>query len=376
MFASTAPSKALLQWSSQKIASRVPTTVSLTPVILTSGTARRCLTSPLYHQFYHSTDATAAAAAAVSKQRIRQNVARLYARRILEIAAAAAATQKYLAHTEAGIARNNAKVAAPRPVDWQNWSRKEWSQELLQSLGNNRVSRIWAATKRLAALAVLAAPLTVLYPLSLVSETAEAVSWKYALWGIEQAGPTFIKLFQWATTRQDLFSPEFCKYFGKLQDETVGHAWRDTVRILQEELGLPEHVNNNSSSSNNRDGGSTSATTTTASTINDYMELDHTPIGSGCIAQVYKGSLKQAVGQYPVGTEVAIKVQHPNIWHKVCADFYIMGMAARWLEALPVLNLEYLSLADTVRQFRDVMLPQLGKDEPTNNIQHALLIQL
>jgi len=366
MFASTASSKALLQWSAQKIASRVPTTVSLTPVILTSGTARRCLTSPLYQQFYHSTDATAAAAA-VSKQRIRQNVARLYARRILSIAISAAATEKYLAHTEAGIARNNG--AAPRPVDWQNWSRKEWSQELLQSLGNNRVSRIWAATKRLAALAVLAAPLTVLYPLSLVSETAEAVSWKYALWGIEQAGPTFIKLFQWATTRQDLFSPEFCKYFGKLQDETVGHAWRDTVRILQEELGLPEHVKNNNNSSNNHDGG-------TASTINDYMELDYTPIGSGCIAQVYKGSLKQAVGQYPAGTEVAVKVQHPNIWHKVCADFYIMGMAARWLEALPILNLEYLSLADTVRQFRDVMLPQLGKEKPTRSIKHAVSIQL
>lgn len=32
---------------------------------------------------------------------------------------------------------------------------------------------------------------------------------------------------------------------------------------------------------------------------------------------------------------------------------------AKWLEAIPYLNLEYLSISDTVRQFRDVMLPQL-----------------
>ena len=40
-------------------------------------------------------------------------------------------------------------------------------------------------------------------------------------------------------------------------------------------------------------------------------------------------------------------------------DFYILHKVAKWLEALPYMNLEYLSLSDTVRQFRDVMLPQL-----------------
>ena len=40
-------------------------------------------------------------------------------------------------------------------------------------------------------------------------------------------------------------------------------------------------------------------------------------------------------------------------------DFYILYKIAKWLEAVPYMNLEYLSLSDTVRQFRDVMLPQL-----------------
>jgi len=343
---STLLSKALLQYS-QNLTTRLPTSVSLTPFVLSSGAARRCFATHYTNPIYQQRQLHTGTFYATQHQRIRQNVSRLYARRILEIAAASAATHKFLAQMEAATNVH----AAPRPVNWQNWSRKEWSQELLQSLGDGPVSRIWAAAKRLVSLSVLAAPLTVLYPLSLVSEPAERLSWKYALWGIEQAGPTFIKLFQWATTRQDLFSPEFCVYFGKLQDETIGHSWHETAKILHEDLGLPAPSKKSKHVDNHAQGGSSS---------NDYLELDLTPIGSGCIAQVYRGRLKQAVGQYPEGTEVAVKVQHPNIWQKVCADFYIMGVVAEWLEAIPYANLQYLSLADTVRQFRDVMLPQLG----------------
>lgn len=36
-----------------------------------------------------------------------------------------------------------------------------------------------------------------------------------------------------------------------------------------------------------------------------------------------------------------------------------MSKAAKFLESLPYLNLRYLSILDTVTQFRDVMLPQL-----------------
>jgi aarF domain-containing kinase len=260
--------------------------------------------------------------------RIHPNVARIYARRVLEIAAASAAVHRFVAELTAATA-----AAADKPADWQDWKRKEYSKELRQQLGSTTAVRLWNATKRVVSLTCLAAPFVVLYPLSLVSDRVEALSWKYALWGIEQAGPTYIKLFQWATTRQDLFSPEFCLYFGTLQDRTVGHPWRETERILKEELG---------------------------DAAAQYLQLDSTPIGSGCIAQVYRGTLKQAVGQYPASTEVAIKIQHPGIWHKVCVDFYIMDLVARWFESLPALNLQYLSLVDSVRQFRDIMLPQLN----------------
>lgn len=217
--------------------------------------------------------------------RWKRNFSRLYARRILELAAASAATQRFRSQLEAAVIE--------KPERWQNWQAKDWDETALSSVGGSRLKRVWMAASRLANLALLTSPLVFLYPLSLVSERGKDATWSYALWGIEQAGPTWIKLVQWATTRQDLFSPEFCQYFGKLRDETEGHPWADTERILKEELG----------------------------SAMDALELDPVPIGSGCVAQVYRGTLIEPTPTYPKGTKVAIKVQHPGIWHKVSHSY-------------------------------------------------------
>lgn len=221
--------------------------------------------------------------------------------------------------------------AIEKPDEWLDWKAKDWEETAMASLGKSKLSRFWMASRRLLSLATLASPLLVLMPLSSISTTAKDLTWKYALWGIEKAGPTWIKLVQWATTRQDLFSPQFCVYFGKLRDETVGHSWPETQKILEEDLGAAQ----------------------------DALEFDKTPIGSGCIAQVYRGRLTKPSSLYPAGTKIAIKVQHPNIWDKVCVDFYLLHKATQLLETLPKLNLQYLSTNDTIRQFRDTMLPQL-----------------
>ncbi len=92
------------------------------------------------------------------------------------------------------------------------------------------------------------------------------------------------------------------------------------------------------------------------------------PIGSGCIAQVYKAKLKKGIALLPAGSEVAIKVTHPNILHKVCVDFYILNKITKVFEALPFLNLDYLSMQDSVGQFRDIMLPQLDLRVEARNL--------
>jgi aarF domain-containing kinase len=222
-----------------------------------------------------------------------------------------------------------------KPSEWKDWQRPDWEETALASVGSSQWGRLWTATCRVVHLGLLASPLAVLTPLSYVSDWAHAAAWEYSLHAIEWAGPTWIKLMQWASTRQDLFSPEFCQHFSKLQDDTKGHSWEETQKILRDQLG---------------ERGL------------EALEIVHTgkgPIGSGCIAQVYQGRLLQPTPHHPVGTKVAVKVQHPGIWKKVCVDFYIFHKIAKFLEDLPRANLKYLSLVDTVRQFRDVMIPQL-----------------
>ena len=188
----------------------------------------------------------------------RKNLARLYARRTLDIAIASAAALAAKANLTTKLDANAVK---PIPSSWRDWQQPDWEEAAMASVGKTSVARFWMATRRLFNLSVLASPFLVLLPLSYVTPKAQTVAWDYALWAIEKAGPTYIKLMQWASTRQDLFSPEFCAHFGKLQDETRGHSLRVTKAILQQELGEKGL---------------------------EALKISDTPIGSGCIAQVRK----------------------------------------------------------------------------------------
>ena len=42
-------------------------------------------------------------------------------------------------------------------------------------------------------------------------------TWDYALWAIETAGPSYIKLVQWAYTSNNIFTPESVKHQTLLQ---------------------------------------------------------------------------------------------------------------------------------------------------------------
>ena len=91
------------------------------------------------------------------------------------------------------------------------------------------------------------------------------LGWWYLSGVVQMAGPTFIKLSQWASSRRDLFSERFCSALTCLQTKCSPHSWEDTVSILEENLGP--------------DWDKT------------ILIEDRDPIGSGCVAQVYKGYL-------------------------------------------------------------------------------------
>ncbi|KAL5606541.1 uncharacterized protein BROUX77_003734 [Berkeleyomyces rouxiae] len=187
---------------------------------------------------------------------------------------------------------------------------------------------------------------------------------------MERAGPTFIKLGQWAASRSDIFPNELCNIMSKLHSNAPAHSFAETKRIISEAFhGLPFHE--------------------------IFEEFEATPMGVGAIAQVYRGKLRsgltvpEAKGpasafqllretvlrnidtilkSSPKGvpsSHVAVKVVHPGIDRTIRRDLRIMAFFARLLNAIP--SIEWLSLPDEVAQFGEMMNLQLDlRIEATN----------
>ncbi|XP_018531481.1 LOW QUALITY PROTEIN: uncharacterized aarF domain-containing protein kinase 2 [Lates calcarifer] len=246
------------------------------------------------------------------------------------------------------------------------------------------------------------APLLLLSPLALVS-SRWASRWLDALlWVTETSGPTFIKLGQWASTRRDIFSQEFCERFSRLHVKVRPHSWAHTKQCLQRAFGEGWR----------------------RVLIFESKE----PVGSGCVAQVYRGwakadhvedpafqslveemeredlleaweipgfrgvvsSLRQLLRGsreeegyeergHPVGqheessTEkqhlipVAIKVVHPGIRRQVEIDLLLMKTGTWLLHCLP--GLKWLSLYEIVEEFEKLMTKQIDLRFEARNIE-------
>jgi len=80
---------------------------------------------------------------------------------------------------------------------------------------------------------------------------------------LELAGPIFVKLGQWASTRRDLFPEELCCCLAKLQRRTTAHSWFYTKRSLERAFGPYWKC--------------------------IFVKFDNNkePVGSGCCAQVF-----------------------------------------------------------------------------------------
>ena len=120
--------------------------------------------------------------------RLRRNFNRLRGRRLVEMALAALAAQQF---------RTQMEQLIDQPSDWQNWSKKEWADELMAQVGHSKVQRFGKALWRIGQLTALATPYVVMAPLSYFSDTIHDYNWEYALWAIEHAGPTAIKWVQY-----------------------------------------------------------------------------------------------------------------------------------------------------------------------------------
>lgn len=112
-------------------------------------------------------------------------------------------------------------------------------------------------------------PLLFLYPLTYLAPGLSTLWFHLLLKATETSGPTYIKLGQWASTRRDLFSEAFCDLFSKLHVQVTPHPWARTEYLLQQAFGQ------------------------------DWASLlifeTQEPVGSGCVAQVYKAFASTAL---------------------------------------------------------------------------------
>ena len=198
----------------------------------------------------------------------RRNASRLYTTFILAEAARLAKMQSRSTRTEAQM-MNSSEDCNDCPHEFDN-------EKADLFLRKSSIGRTFDALIRMSKLAVLFAPSAILFPIGYVSDKANTMGWNYTVHALEKAGPTFIKLAQWASTRSDLFGEEATRMLSKLRDKTKPHAWHQTTKLLEQELG--------------------------DNWGNILKITDHSPIGSGCIAQVYAAELNQGVGVLPAGT--------------------------------------------------------------------------
>ncbi|WP_423189929.1 ABC1 kinase family protein [Alkalibacterium sp. f15] len=108
----------------------------------------------------------------------------------------------------------------------------------------------------------------------------------------EELGPSFIKIGQIISTRQDLLPPSYIREMSKLRDDAPPFNYSEIERIFEEDFKEP---------------------------LSDVFEwVNETPIASASVAQVHKARMLS-------GEDVVIKVQRPEIEENLLRDIKLFS---------------------------------------------------
>lgn len=117
--------------------------------------------------------------------------------------------------------------------------------------------------------------------------------------GLEELGPTFVKLGQLLSSRPDLIPFEYIEELTRLQDRVPSFPFEDVREIIRDELGeYPEDI---------------------------FTSFDTEPIAAASIGQVHRAVLDDS-------TPVAIKIQRPDIHETIETDLEIVMHLASLME--------------------------------------------
>ncbi|MCB0459843.1 MAG: AarF/ABC1/UbiB kinase family protein [Flavobacteriaceae bacterium] len=151
---------------------------------------------------------------------------------------------------------------------------------------------------------------------------------------LEELGPTYIKLGQLFSDRDDLLPIELVQELKKLQDNTTEEKI-NVVERVSKELGINP---------------------------NDYFEfIDEKPLATASISQVYKAQLKN-------GETVVLKIKKENIQEIIEADLLIMKDLVEFLEKYNE-KIKKINFSKILETFEISIHNELSFNNEYNNIE-------
>ncbi|MDD3243009.1 MAG: AarF/UbiB family protein [Eubacteriales bacterium] len=116
---------------------------------------------------------------------------------------------------------------------------------------------------------------------------------------LERLGPTFVKIGQIMSMREDILPPAYCQELTKLRMQVVPLPFEAAEAVVKKELG---------------------------DAYAQIMRIEQAPLGSASIAQVHRAWLA------PDERPVVLKIQRPGIEGIMKEDFHLLRRAAHMLE--------------------------------------------
>lgn len=174
---------------------------------------------------------------------------------------------------------------------------------------------------------------------------------------LERLGPTFVKLGQVLSLRNDFLPDKVCRALKELQNHVKEFEFSEALRILEEDLGGPVE--------------------------DTFQSIAEKPIAAASMAQVHEGILKD-------GRRVIVKIQRPGIEETVNADLKIILWLTRQIEKrMPPLRiyepfkkarefaaftqkeLDFRHEAEMGKKFRNILLDQKNFYAPEVYLNHT-----
>ncbi|SHE95854.1 ABC1 kinase family protein [Chryseobacterium takakiae] len=150
---------------------------------------------------------------------------------------------------------------------------------------------------------------------------------------LEELGPTFVKLGQTFSNREDLLPPELIQELQKLQDK-VDQLEMNVAEILENEcnISVSEH----------------------------FSEIQNEPLATASIAQVYKAFLTD-------GTQVILKIKKPDVQKIIEDDLLLIKDLEKLISSYSEIG-EKLNLKQAISTFEKSLLEEVSLINEKENI--------